>query len=132
MCGEASRVPRRHVRDLVRHQTGKLGFAIDFHDQSLVDIKKAAGQGEGYDIRGIDHLNGEVNLSVGVAGDFLAETVYVVIDIRIVDELGVEINRCRHRLSNGSLFLQGIEIRSLTYAPLPNAVNVILARLLCL
>src|SRR4029077_11046724 len=109
-----------------------LGFAIESHDQSLVDIKKAAGQGKGCEIRGIDDLDREVNLRVGVDSDFLAETVYVVIDIRIVDELGVEINRCRHRLSNGSLFLQGIEIRSLTYAPLSNAVNVILARLLCL
>ena len=70
---EASRMAGRNMRDFVGHQASEFRFAVDRHDQSLVDIKDAAGQGENSEVRRIDHLRGKHHLRVGIAGDFLAE-----------------------------------------------------------
>ena len=55
---------RGDVADLMRHHAGKLGFAVGGKDRAFVDEEETAGQGEGIDVVGIDHLDCERYLRI--------------------------------------------------------------------
>ena len=75
-------MPRRDVRDLMRHDAGQFRFGLGLEDQAGVYEEKAAGQGERVHFLGVEHLDGEGHLGVGVAHQVLADAVDVLGDHR--------------------------------------------------
>ena len=61
----------------MRHDSGKFRFVVRFEYQAFVHIEIAARKGEGIDLVGIDNLDVERDLGVGVFDDILADAVDV-------------------------------------------------------
>ena len=66
-------MPRRHVRDLVRHHARHFGFVIGIQQNAGIHEKEAARQRERIDLFGIDHFDRERNLGIGVANQVLPD-----------------------------------------------------------
>src|SRR6266550_132624 len=75
-----------HVGNLVGHNAGKLRLFHSVQDQAAVHVEEAAGQCEGVDFVGIDHLDGEGNSRIGIANQVLTNAVDVFGDHWIVNE----------------------------------------------
>jgi len=102
----ARAVPRGYVRDLMRHHSRQLGFIVGLENQAGVYKEKPAGQGEGVDLLGIQHLDRERYLGVGVAHQVLAEAVDVFGNYRIVDDLSLPLDLLRQLLSDRYLLFE--------------------------
>ena len=75
------------VGGLVGHDAGELGLFIGGHDEAGVDVEESAGQGHRVNLVGVDDLDGEGDLAVGVLDDVLADAVDVFDDDGIGDEV---------------------------------------------
>ena len=74
------------VRRLMRHHSGQLRFLVRRQNQARVHIEKAAGQRHRVDLVGINHLDRERHLAVGVLHNVLADAVYILHNHWIGDE----------------------------------------------
>ena len=77
-------VPRRDMADFVTKHRSQLGFRTEVGQQAAVDIDVAAGQGEGVDVRRIDH--GEVVAQVAamaVLGHPLAHLLHIGLQLLV-------------------------------------------------
>ena len=97
-------VARGHMRDLVRHHARQFGFAIRLQNQAGIHEEEAAGQRESVHFLGIEHLDGERNLGVGVAHQVLADAVDVFGDDRVVDDLRLPLDFLRQLLAEAISF----------------------------
>ena len=104
-------MPRRDVRDLMRHHAGQLGFGVRFQDQARVDEEEAARKREGVDILGVDHLDRERNLGVGIAHQVLAHAIDVLGDLGIVDDLGLPLDLLRQAFAERDLLLDRVDVQ---------------------
>ena len=95
-----------NMRDLMRHHAGEFGFAVNCQDQSAIHVQVAAGKGENLGVLRIDDLDGDGHLRVGVAGEFLAEAVYVIADAQIGNEFGMPVNALGQRIAQSLLFFE--------------------------
>ena len=78
------------VRDLVREDTGQLGFVGRGGEQPLVNADEAAGQGEGIDGRILHQEKLEALAAfLGLGGDPRADRLQVVVDFRVVEDLAL-------------------------------------------
>jgi len=77
------------VGDLVRHHSRQLSLAFRPEHQPRVHEEEPPRQRKRVDIPAVDHLDRERHLGVGVADQVLANTVDVLGDDRVVDDLGV-------------------------------------------
>src|SRR5262249_32383470 len=123
-------MPCGDMRDLVCHQTSQFSLAVDFHDQSLIDIKEATGQGKNLEARRIDYFDGKSYLGVRVTHDLLGKPANVFIYIHIGNEFRATIDCRGQGLSQSALLLLRVKIYAVSNAPLPYAVNVVLVRFL--
>ena len=119
-------VARRHVGDLVRHHARQLGFAIGPQDQARVDEEESSGQRESIHLFGIQHLDGERNLGVGIAHQVLTDPVHVLADDRVVDHLGLALDFVRQLLAQGDLLLQRPEVNAFAHVPIADFVGIVL------
>ncbi len=67
---------------------GKFGFLVGIEDQARIDVEEAPWQGHGVDLVGVNDLDGEGHLAIGVLDDVLAHTVHVFGDGRVGDKAG--------------------------------------------
>ena len=118
-------VPRANVRDFVRHYAGQLRFLIRVQDQPAIDVEKSAGQRERVHHVGIDHLDGEGNLGVGIAHQVLPHAVHVLVDHRIVDELRALFHFLRQLFAQRDLALHRIKIQPLADVAVSDGVDVL-------
>ena len=125
----AGAVARRDVRDLVRHDAGQFGFVLGLQDQAGVHEEEAARQRERVHFFGVEHLDGEGHLGVGVAHQVLADAVDVLGDDRIVDDLGLALDFLRQLLAEGDFFLERVEVDALADIAIADFVGIFL---LCL
>ena len=98
------------VRDFMRHDAGQFGFGFGLQHQPGVHEEEAAGQGERVDFFGIQHLDGEGNLGVGVPHQILADAVDVFGNDRIVDDLGLALHFLRQLFAECDFLFQGVEV----------------------
>jgi hypothetical protein len=85
------------VADLVRHNTGQLGFVARRFERAAVDVNEAARQGEGVDLAHVHHaeLVGE-SFAGRFPGQPLAERAKVSLDIGARQEAHLPLDlRCR-------------------------------------
>src|SRR5262245_57402681 len=59
MIAAIRRVPRRNVRDLMRHNTGQFRFIVRSQNQTGVDVEEPAGESECIDLLGFNDLDRE-------------------------------------------------------------------------
>ena len=119
-------VARGHVGDFVRHHAGQFGFGLGLQDQAGVHEEEAARQREGVHFLGIQHLDGEGNLGVGVADQVLPDAVDVLGDDRVVDDLGLALHFLRQLLAESDLLLQGVEIDALADVAIADFLGILL------
>ena len=72
----------------MRHHAGQFGFLVGGENQPAVDVEKPAGQRERVDFVGINHLDRERNLGVGVPHQVLPDAIHVLIDDRVLHQAG--------------------------------------------
>src|SRR6202048_512209 len=72
----------------MRHHASHLGFLVGIQDEAGVHVEEPAGQRHGVDFVGIDDLDGERNLAIGVLDDVLADAVDVLGYHGVGDEFG--------------------------------------------
>ena len=82
----ARRVVGADVGGLMGHHAGQFGFFVGIQNQPGVDVEEAARQSQGVDLVGVDDLDGERHLAVGVLHDVLADAVHVFRNHRVGDE----------------------------------------------
>ena len=75
------------------------GFLIGSQNQTAVDVKETTGKRKGVDLFRVDHLDCEGDLRVGIADQVLTDTVDILDDHRIGDELGSPVD-IRGELTN--------------------------------
>ncbi len=80
-------VVRADVGDLVGHDAGELASSVAGEDQAGVDVEEAAGQRHGVDLVGVEDLDGERHLAVGVLHEVLADAVDVLDDDGVGDQV---------------------------------------------
>ena len=122
-------MPRRYVRNLVRHHPGKFRFLVCRHNQSRVDIEEAAWEREGIQLVRVNHLNSEGHLGIGVAYQVLPNTIDVLRDDRILNQLDAGLHLLGILLAHADLALNGVPVAHAAPADLAvaNGVHVILA-----
>src|ERR1035441_8774328 len=76
-----------------------------------VDVKEAARQRHGVDLVGIDHLDGERHLTVGVLHDVLAHPVHVLHHHRIGHQVRRLLNLHRVLLAHADLAVDRVPDR---------------------
>ena len=111
----------------MRHHAGQFGFGIGLQDQAGVHEEESAGQREGVHFFGIEHLDGERNLGVGVADQVLAHAVDVFGDDRIVDDLGLALHFLRQLLAERDLLLERVEVHALADIAIADLVGIFLS-----
>ena len=119
-------MPGRHVRDLVRHHARQFGFVIGFQDQPGIDEEESAGKRKGVDLLGVDHLDRERDLGIGIAHQVLAHAIHILGDDRVVDDLGLALDFLRHLLAERDLLFERIEVHPLAYVAVADLVWVFL------
>lgn len=97
LCLDGARdVALRHVCDFVGEDAGELRFGVGGRDQSDVDADESAGQGKRIDAVIFDHVEIESMLGVGgLRGDTTAETLDVVVHLRIFEDQA-PLAQCAH------------------------------------
>src|SRR3954447_16600481 len=114
------------VSDFVSHHGGELGFIISRKNQGAIHIKETAGQAvSAGNVAGVDHFYGKRNLGVGVADDFLSQTIDVRIHLIVVDRPGGAVEACSHVAAKFEFMFYGIEIEAAANAALPNVLDVV-------
>ena len=84
--GALRAVARGDMADLVADDAGQFGFAVHVGHDAARDVDKAAGQGEGVDLRAVEHREGPGQVgAVRLAGELLPEVVDVGLQRRVVD-----------------------------------------------
>ena len=80
-------VAERDVRDLVRNHSSQLVFSSRGFNHSAIDVNRTAGQGEGVDVRDIDHFETiGVMLALRLRGQRLTDAADVFVDARICEQ----------------------------------------------
>ncbi len=80
-------VPQRHVRDLVREDSGKLAFGACVFDDAAVYVNEAAGQRERVDVRGVHDAEAVLKLrSSRIRRQPLSDAVDVRVGLRVIDD----------------------------------------------
>jgi hypothetical protein len=102
----AGAAPRRDVRDLVCHDPSEFRFIVGFQNEPRIDEENSPGKGRCIHILGIYHLNRKRHLCVGVADQVLANTVHVLGNDWILDDLRFPLYLLRHLLAQRDLFLE--------------------------
>ena len=74
----AGHVAGRDVRDLMRHHSGQFGFVVGGQDQPRVHVEESAGKRERVQFVGVNDLDGERHLRIGVPHQVLAHAVDVL------------------------------------------------------
>ena len=70
-------VPRRHVRDFMRHHAGQFRFVVRLQNQPGIHEEESARQRERVHFFGVDHFDRERHLGVGIAHQVLADAIDV-------------------------------------------------------
>ena len=104
------RVAGCHVRNFVRHHSGQLRFLVCRQDQSGIDIEKTTRQSEGIDVVGVDYLDCERHLRIGIAHQVLSHPVDVFSHHRVLDQLHRGFDLLGILLAHGDLFLHAIPV----------------------
>jgi len=119
------------VRNLVRHNTGQLRLVVSCQKQSLVDIKKSTRQSESIHFIRIYNLNRKWNLRIGMENNVLTNSIHVLSDKRIFNELRLSIDLSSSS-SSLSHFLLGRAAHLCDYSsiniPLADHVGVFVGR----
>ena len=98
------------VRDFMRHHARQLSFVIGGQNQPRVDVEKSARQREGVDLVGVDDLDGEGHLGIGVAHQVLADAVHILRDHRIGNQFRGVLNLLRILPAHGNLLVQRVPV----------------------
>ena len=109
---------------LVRHDAGQFGLFVGGEDEAGVDVEEAAGQGHGVDLVGVDDLDGEGNLAVGVLDDVLADAVDVFDDDRVGDQVGGLLDLHRVLLADADLRVDRVPVAHAASADVAGAYGV--------
>ena len=125
-CRTARAVTRRHVGNLVRHDPSEFGFVLSQLDQAGVDIEVAARQGERVDLVGVDHLDCERHLGIGIVDDVLSDPVDVLGDHWILHDLGVPLDVCGQLLAKLDFLFQAVEVDRLANVAVANLGDILL------
>ena len=122
-------MPRRYVRNLVRHHPGKFRFLVCRHNQSRVDIEEAAWEREGIQFVRVNHLNGERHLGIGVAHQILPNAIDILRHHRILNQLDAGLHLLGILLAHADFALNGVPVAHAAPADLAvtDGVHVILA-----
>ncbi len=119
----------RDVRDLVCHHAGQLGFFVGRQNQPGIYVEESTRQSERIHFVGIDDLDGERYLGVGIPYQVLSDAVDVLRDHRILHHLYARLDLLGVLLAHANLGLQRIPVAHATAADLAVAdgIHVILA-----
>src|SRR5216683_2926485 len=128
----ASGVVGADVGGLVGHDAGELRLLVGGHDEAGVDVEEAAGKSHGVDLVGVDDLDGEGDLAVGVLDDVLADAVDVLDDDGIGDHVGGLLDLHGVGLAVADLPVDGVPVAHAAAADVSGAygVDVVFATLL--
>ena len=119
-------MPRRYVRNFVRHHSRKFRFFLRPQNQPAVHVEKSARQRKRVHFIGIDHLDREWHLRIRIAHQVLPHAVDVLRHHRVIDHLGTAFHFLRQRFSQRNLVFQRVEIDALAHIPVPDCVHIIL------
>ncbi len=114
------------MRDFVGHDAGEFGLFLGAEDQAAVDVEEAAGEGEGVDLVGVDHLDGEGHAGVGVADEVLADTVDVFGDDGVINELGGLLDFLGELLAEANFAFEGVQVDPFANAAVADGFDVFL------
>src|SRR6202044_1017879 len=109
---------------LVGHNAGEFGLFVGGHDEAGVDVEEAAGKGHGVDLVGVDDLDGEGDFAVGVFDDVLADTVDVLDDDGVGDQMGRLLDLHRVGLAGADLPVGGVPVAGTASADVARAYGV--------
>ncbi len=88
------------------HHPGQFRLVVRRQDQALVDVEKPAGEGEGVHLVGVNDLDVEGDLGVGVLDDVLSEPVHVFVDDRVFHQPGGLLELARHLFAQFDFFFE--------------------------
>ena len=92
------------------HDAGQLGFLVGIENEPGIHIEETTRQGHGIDFVGIDDLDGEGHLAIGVLHDVLSDAVDVFGDHRIGDEVGALFDLGGVHLAHLDLGIGGVPV----------------------
>src|SRR6266853_2928048 len=104
------RVAGGYMGNFVCHNSSEFCFVVGGLNKPGIHIEKSAGKCEGVDVIGVDNLNGERNLRIGVAHQVLAELVDVFSDLRVGEQPGRGFHLRGIVLAHSDLALQAIPV----------------------
>jgi hypothetical protein len=113
------------VRDFVRQHARELGFVVGLQNEAGVDEHETAGQGEGVDFVGVDDLNAEWHLGIGVVRHVLHQAVDVLGDRGIVHHFGLAFGLLGHLFPQADLALDGVEVDPFADVAIPDLVGIV-------
>src|SRR5439155_21465880 len=100
-------------------------FVIGSENQAAVDVEESAGKSECVDFVGIDDLDGEWHLRIGIANEVLSDAVDVLVYGRIIDEFDLPLDFSSHLPAHSDLFFKGDEVdASLVNVAIPDIVDI--------
>ncbi len=120
--------------NLMRHDASQFRFRFSFQDQSGIHEEEAAGQRKSVDFLGIQHLDSEGHLGVGIPHQVLADAVDVFRNNRVVDYLGVALHRLGQLLAHGDFGIETVEINPAADIAVADGLRIVLlvGGLLCI
>ena len=92
--------------NLVGHHAGQFRFRLRGQEQPGVDKAETAGQRKGIDVIGINDLNRERDLGIGIANQVLTDAVDKLAHDRVHHDPGLLFYLLGQRFPEGNLLLQ--------------------------
>ena len=120
-----------NVGDLVGHHGGEFGFIIGGENQCAVHIQKSAGKAVGAgNIAGVDDLDREGNLRIGIADDLLSKAVDVGVYGIVVNDLGGAVESGGDVAAEFELAFHRVQVESVPDTALADVLDVVFLGLL--
>jgi hypothetical protein len=122
----ARAMARGNVRDLVGHNARQLCFGVSFKNEARIDEKESAWKRERVHVLGVDHFDGERNLSIRISHQILADPVHVFGDHWIVDDLGLTFDLLRHLFTQRNLLFDRVKVQALADVTIADLIGIFL------
>src|SRR5215469_16549323 len=115
-----------NVSDLMGHEPRKLGLAVDYGDQPSVDIQKTTRQRKNSVVRRVDDFDSEGHLRVRVPDKVLRQPGHITGHFRIGNIRRATVNCRGHRLAQGALSFERVQVNAVSNIALADSIDVVL------
>ena len=98
------------VRNLVRHHAGQFRFVVGGKYQARVHKEEAAGKRKRIDLIGVDDLDNERDLGIGVTNKVLSDAVHILGNHRVLHHLSRAVYLLGETSSQRNLLFDGVPV----------------------